>query len=109
MNPAAAPADARERLTQAVFRAVEQVNRARPPQRRLVRSLTSVLIGSESVVDSLGLVNLIVAVEEQIEDEFGIAITLADERARARAENPLATLGSLVRYLEELMAERVHG
>ena len=39
------------------------------------------LFGDGGVLDSLALLALVVAMERAIEDEFGIGVSLADERA----------------------------
>jgi acyl carrier protein len=57
------------------------------------------LIGSGSLLDSLGLVNLIVDLEQRLENEHGISITLADERAMSQKHSPFRTVGSLADYI----------
>lgn len=63
------------------------------------------LIGGNSPLDSLGLVSLIVAIEESIEETWGISLTLADERAMSRRTSPFARVGLLVDYIEELISQ----
>ena len=58
----------------------------------IVINENSVIYGDNSQLDSLALVSLIVAVEQNIEDEFGISITLADERAMSQENSPLDPL-----------------
>jgi len=65
----------------------------------------SVLYGPDAVIDSLGLVNLILAVEREVEDEFDQAITIADERALSMSQSPFRTIESLARYVENLLKE----
>ncbi len=55
----------------------------------------------------LGLVNLIVLVEEKIQQRFGVGITLVDERAMSQSKSPFRTLGSLAEFVEEQLAD--HG
>jgi len=86
----------RTRVIEAVFRAVDQVNSSRDQAKRLARLLDASLTGPGAVLDSLGLVNFVVAVEEQIEDEFGVAVAVADQRSRTQARNPLQSIGALV-------------
>lgn len=61
------------------------------------------LLGHNGVVDSLGLVSLLVAVEQAIADELGGQITLADERAFSRKSSPFRTAGTLAAYAAELL------
>ena len=65
------------------------------------------LIGKDAGLDSLGLVNLIVLVEEKIQQGFGVGITLVDERAMSQSKSPFRTLGSLSELVEEQLKE--HG
>ena len=99
----------REQVTQAVFTAVETVNRSRPPTQRLARSLDAALMGEGAVLDSLGMVNLIVAIEEELEDALGVPVSIADEPAQAKADGRFRTVGSLVDYLMSVMERPRHG
>ena len=68
-------------------------------------TLDTNLFGSDGVFDSMGLVSLIVANEERIEEEFSIAITIADERAMSQSKSPFRTVRSLGDYIKKLMKE----
>jgi acyl carrier protein len=61
------------------------------------------LFGQDGVLDSLGLVSFVVAVEQAIESEFGIALTVADEKAMSQEHSPFRTIGALAKYVEDLM------
>ena len=61
------------------------------------------LFGSEGLLDSMGLVNLVVELEERLQDEYDVAITLADERAMSRSQSPFRTVRNFVEYIEELL------
>lgn len=63
------------------------------------------LFGSQGIFDSLGLVSLLVAVEEAIADQFQREVTLADERALSQARSPFRSIGSLAAYAHELITE----
>ena len=56
------------------------------------------LFGREGVLDSLGLVTLIVALEQKIEDKYGVQVALADEKALSQLKSPFRTVGSLAEY-----------
>ena len=66
------------------------------------------IYGNDSRLDSLGLINLIVAVEQNIEDEFDVSITIADERAMSQKHSPFRTIGSLAEYIEMLLKEELN-
>ena len=51
--------------------------------------------------------NLIVLVEEKVQQDFGVGVTLVDERAMSQSKSPFRTLGSLAEFVEEQLNE--HG
>ena len=63
------------------------------------------LFGKQGLFDSLGLVSLVVAVEQAIEDEFGVNVSLADEKAMSQKHSPYRTIGSLAEYASSLIQE----
>jgi acyl carrier protein len=65
------------------------------------------LFGMGGLLDSLGLVSLIVAVEQTIQEQLGAGISLADEKAMSQRSSPFKTIGSLARYAESLLQARV--
>jgi acyl carrier protein len=69
------------------------------------RGVNTILFGPQGVLDSLGLVNLIVALEAALEDEFGVAVILTDERAMSQTRNPFRTVGALADYALVLIEE----
>lgn len=61
------------------------------------------LFGGESLLDSMGLVSLIVLIEEEIEDKYNISVVLADEKAMSRRTSPFARVSYLVDYIFEIL------
>ena len=92
-----------EKVVKAVFKAVDEVNQQLTSKQRVDKSLNTVLTGPSAKLDSLGLVNFIVATEQEVEEEFGISISLADERAMSSTNSPLRTIGTLVDYISMLL------
>ena len=66
------------------------------------------IYGNDSRLDSLGLVNLLVTIEQNIEDEFDASLTLADERAMSQKHSPFRTIGSLADYIDMLLKEELN-
>lgn len=58
----------------------------------------SQLFGEEGVLDSMGLVSLIVAVEQAIQDELSKSVSLADEKALSMRNSPYRSVASLADY-----------
>jgi acyl carrier protein len=63
------------------------------------------LFGSRSALDSMNLVNLIADIEEQISEDYGINITLANQSAMSRTHSPFRKVGSCVDYILELTSK----
>jgi len=103
------PTGRTQRIERAVFRAIDEINQARAREQRLEKSSDTVLMGESGRLDSLGLVNLVVAVEEQVAEEFGVTINIADTRARLQTANPYQTVSSLVEYIASILARDPNG
>ena len=89
--------------------AVEELNAELTDDQQLDTKNETPLIGRSAKLDSLGLVRLIVAVEEQIRDNLDVRLTLADERAMSQSSSPFRTLGTLQAYILQLLSERDDG
>jgi acyl carrier protein len=63
------------------------------------------LIGGKSPLDSIGLVTLIADLEGDIQKEFGVTVTLADEKAMSLTVSPFRRVGTLVAYVEQKVGE----
>ena len=93
----------------AIYRAIDGLNRERDPGSRLRKSPDTELFGRDGQLDSLGLVTLIVAVEEDVATETGLAITIASERAMSQSRSPFRTVGSLRDFVTVLVEEARRG
>jgi serine O-acetyltransferase len=90
----------------AIYQAIDWINGELPSDRQLIKALETRLVGSQSVLDSMQLVNLIVAIEREVEDSFGVAVTLADERALSMKASPFRSIQSLADYIGSLVNRR---
>jgi acyl carrier protein len=98
-----------ENVRAAIYRAVDWINSELPPDRQLSKTAETALIGSQSVLDSLQLVSLIIGIEREVEDTFGVALTLADERALSMKASPFRTIQALANYIGILLTDRRSG
>jgi acyl carrier protein len=94
-----------DRIRQALYRAVDAIAPELPRGKNLLKSPDTVLLGDASPLDSLGLVNLIVAVEQAVEEEFGTPLSLLDEAQLQPEDSPLRSLGTLAAHLQLRLAE----
>jgi acyl carrier protein len=79
---------------------MQNVNLARKPEAQLELSPTAPLFGPGSPLDSLGLVSLLIDIEEALGDH-GHAITLSDARAMSQTRSPFRSVPALVAYIQE--------
>ena len=97
-----------DRITEIIWSAIDEVNELLPVEARIPKDADAVLLGQGGGLDSFGLVNLVVALEQRIEDEFHVTLTLADERAMSRSRSPFRTVRSLHEYVEKLLNDGSH-
>jgi len=76
-----------------------------PPGHAAVTEETR-LFGGDSPLDSTALVSLVVEVEQQVNDECGTSIVLADDRAMSQKRSPFRSVGSLADYVLLLVSEQ---
>lgn len=95
-----------ERVSKAVFSAVDELNKQLPAGVSVEKSLDAPLYGAGGKLESLDFVTLIMEVEEKINAEFGTTITIADENLLSKAKSPFSTLQTLIEYLEEMLKEQ---
>jgi acyl carrier protein len=98
-----------ENVLAAIYRAVDWINDELPTDRQLRKRPDTRLLGSQSVLDSLHLVSLLITIEREVADAIGVSLTLADERALSMKESPFRTIQSLASYIEMLISEAQNG
>jgi D-alanine--poly(phosphoribitol) ligase subunit 2 len=95
-----------DRIFKVLIKAVDQLNRELRPEQRLTKTPETVVFGRGGRLDSLGLVNFLVLAEQQLQDEFSVPVSLADERAMSQERSPFRTLTSMAEYVAKLLAEK---
>ena len=94
-----------ESILTAIYHAIDWINEELPVDRRIIKAPETRLLGSQSVLDSMHLVSLILAIEREVEDTFGVAVTLADERALSMKASPFRSIEALADYTGTLEAD----
>lgn len=89
----------RAEILDIVYEVMKELNEEREDETKLDLNENTMLFGRDSNLDSLGLVTIIVGVEQTILDELGVEITLTDEKAMSQTRSPFRTVGSLVDYI----------
>jgi acyl carrier protein len=94
----------RDDVVRAIYDAVGRANELREPSQQITCTEDSVLFGPGGL-DSLGLVSLILDVEEAVNSKSELQLTLANERAVSRRRNPFRDVRSLADYVMVLVDE----
>jgi acyl carrier protein len=89
-----------------IYAAIDEVNGQSIGGLKIQKNLETQLLAKGSGLDSLAFVNLIVAIEGQLETRLGLSVVLVDEDSMSLQENPFRTVGSLASYVEAVLARQ---
>ncbi|PYR23150.1 MAG: hypothetical protein DMF98_19030 [Acidobacteria bacterium] len=92
----------RDQALRLVYDAIDVVNHQLPASRRLAKSLDTVIVGPYGSLDSLGLINFVITLEERVTDALTVPVELLDSTALIEEESPFRTVDTLTCFLETL-------
>ena len=98
----------REEVLRCVYATADEINQTLPSSKQVGKTPETQLFGHGSVLDSLGLVNFIVALEQRLTVELGTSVVLADDRAMSRKTSPFRSVQTLTDYILELIGNASH-
>jgi hypothetical protein len=87
-----------DRILQAIFRVIDEINLQRPKRSKLAKSEGTKL----AELDSLGMANFLVLAEQEINKEFGRGVNLLEEGSLVDGFER-QTIGSAVGIIERLL------
>jgi len=93
-------ADTNDLFLEIIFSAIKEVNKQQPPEYQLNLDKNEFLISDKSSLDSLGLITLLINIEEKISKKFKINLNLLDEELISEKNTPFETLASLAAWLK---------
>ena len=93
--------DNNELYLELIFAAIKEVNMQQPPEYQLKLNKDEFLISDKSCIDSLGLITLLINIEEKISNKFKKNLNLLDEKLISEENTPFKTLGSLASWLNK--------
>lgn len=83
----------KEKIIDIIFRCAEELNRQLSEESKLILEESTVITGENSLLDSLGLVTLLVSIEEHL-NQLGISINILDKVSES-SNFPFATIGEM--------------
>ena len=90
-------------VSRAVLEAIAEFNASEGA--KVPEKADTVLMGEGGALDSLGLVRLVMAIEQKLEDAFGVPVSLTDEKAMSQRNSPFRSVGALTEYATSLLGE----
>ena len=93
----------RSEIIELLYEVIDEMNQQFNSQDNLEKKESLELLGEASKLDSLGLINFIIAVEEKYEVRFDLALNLTSEEMMIKENSPLRTLGVLADYISSIL------
>ncbi|HJP17362.1 MAG TPA: hypothetical protein QF468_01750 [Nitrospinota bacterium] len=95
----------RKEVIYLIYGVIDKVNELLPDEQKLTKSENTKLYGTDGQLDSLGMVNFIVALEQKIEEDNGMTAELVNETTMSLNESPFQNVNMLTNYLHQLLNE----
>jgi hypothetical protein len=93
----------RPAVERVVLDALVLANGSRPWDRQIAVGADAVVYGPDSPLDSLGLVALVIDIEDGLRD-MGYAVELSDAHALSQRQSPFRNVPALVDYILERLS-----
>lgn len=94
-----------DKVNQIIFYALDMIDQQSSKGRKLGKSPSTILLGKGGTLDSLEILNLIIAIEQSLEEEFSVRLTLVNEKAMSPEHSPFRTIGTLTEYILQRLGE----
>lgn len=88
-----------------IYEAIDELNLDLDLENQIIKNPSTPILGSESTIDSILLINFIYLLEEKINQKTGKTISISDDRAMSMKESPYLTLNTLSNYVDLLINE----
>ena len=95
-----------DEILRLIYAAIDDVNAQAIDGRVVEKHPETALLGGDQGIDSLTFVNLIVALEEQIQQALRKSVVLVDENSMSLQDQPFRTVGTLADYVEQVVARQ---
>jgi acyl carrier protein len=79
------------------------IQRGAPPPSTLNRETP--IFGQNGLLDSIGLVTLMVDLEQNLSDRLAVTVQIADDRAMSQRNSPFRTVGTLTEFIASQLRE----
>ena len=88
-----------------IYTAIDELNEMAEDGEEISKSPETTIFSGDGGLDSMDLVNLVIAIETHIEDTTGKAILLIDKTTMESENNPFDSVATLSVYIDTLLAD----
>lgn len=93
----------KQAILEIIYSAIDEVNKYAEDEDRLNKTIDQPLFTKNGPLDSMGLVNLVITLEELIETEFGKSVQFMQMDFLNSEKNPMKSVEALADYLCEVL------
>lgn len=93
--------NSKEDVADAIINCIRIVNQMSSPDRRLQESADAILVGEGGNLDSLGLINLLVSIEDELSTRFELDVALLDDELMTSNNGALRSVETLASWIVE--------
>lgn len=91
----------KERIINIIFDTIDEINLQLPREQHLKKNISTDLLKK---LDSMGVVNLIVLIEQKVEDEFDVTLSISDNDIIFQKDSPLKSVETLIDFVHSILS-----
>ena len=95
----------RDEVKEAVFAALEAFNDSQEDSKKVEIDEATPLMGGQAVLESIGLVSLIMEIEQQVQEKLQRNVSLTSEKAMAARVSPFRRVRTLIDFIAEELSD----
>ncbi|MDB3882595.1 hypothetical protein N9299_04350 [Amylibacter sp.] len=88
-------------IEQCVIESIAHINLQLPAEQKIELNFETTIVGPDSILDSLSLINLIVEIEERIELISGSRVSILDKGLMSEEFGSFQTIAELICWIKE--------
>ena len=92
-----------QKILDIIYKAIDALNDTLPHDRKVEKSPEAGLFNDLGAVDSLGLTLMIVDLEQKIEEDLGVRLTLVNNDTLSQEDSPFNNVSALAQYIESMI------
>ena len=89
----------RETIKDVIFSAAKSFNTTQDPNSQIVLDEATVLIGQGAAIDSMGLVSLLIEIEQQLQEKLQLSVNFTSEKAMAARVSPFRRIRTVIEFI----------